>query len=285
MKRLIALILIFAVLCSFASCDEPTGEEYPVTVNDAVITVAPTKILALSGATSSLINYLGYGDKLVTGDFGTVTNPDKEAIFNSGADLIITTVPFSSSFVEKLNSLGIGVVTMPLPDNFAGLKEYYEYMGAVLGGNKTGKAAANEVYSVIDESFTNIETFLSGKEKYSAVMILENGYAAAKDSFASDIMQKCGANNIAENTFSITDKKLAELNPNTLFVPAGFKETVLANPEFAGVNAVANGRVFEINISAINLMSNEMMDAVYNLLEQRFPDFASGTPASSEEQQ
>ncbi len=282
MKKLVAGLLSIFVVLSFAGCSQKASSDYPVKAAGAELSVKPTKVIALSNATKSLIEYMGQGELIVSGDFGSSTEPDIDSIIAAEPDLVITTSAFSSTAVEKIKNIGGQVAYMPIPNSFAGLKEYYVAAGSLLNGAITGREYALSVFSDIEESFNNISEFLKDREKYTAVMMLEHGYAAAENCFAGSILSYCNAENLAGKDFSLSDERLISLNPDTIYVPLGYKKTILSNTAFSNLSAVKNNRVIEVNIKGLNQAGKDFLNTVYEMLEQRYPDFINNSEKAEE---
>lgn len=269
--RFLALVLSLVLVFFVASCKPET--EYPVEVNGAQVDIAPNKVAALSDVAIAVIEHLGYGDRLVKGDFGTPLNLNVENLFAENVSVVFTPANLSAVTLNQLKSQGIVNITLPSPDNFEELKAYYMAVAKVMGGNITGKEAAEFVINPMQESLDNIAEFLSTKNKYSYVFIYEEGFAANNKSFANNMLSLIGGNNKMGENNTITAEELIKLNPDTLIVNIGLKEKIINNQNLSQINAVKNNKIIEIDVAAFNKMGKGFMDSLYTILENQYPDF------------
>ena len=270
-KYFLIALLIFSLVFSFASCKKQT--EYPVEINNIVIDVAPTKVGSLSSVTNSAIKLMGYDNRLATEDFGSPLNINIENIIASNISVLFTPVELSNNTSNQLSNVGIKVVKLSTPENYEQLKEYYKIIATVMGGNITGKEIALNINKDMDESFSNIETFLEGKEKFSYVFLYRENTAANNTSFVNNILAKCGGNNKVTEENEINNTKLLELNPDLLIVNTGMKEKLMADTELANLSAIKNNKIVEIEVRTFNLMGEDFMKIIYDILDTQYPDF------------
>lgn len=269
--RFLALCLSLVLVFFAASCKQQT--EYPVEINGTTVSIAPNKVAALSDVASGVIEHLGYGERLVNGDFGTPLNLKVENIFAENISVVFTSANLSEITLKQLSAEGVLVITLPNPENFDELKAYYNAVATVLGGNITGKQAAENVINPMQTSLDNIATFLKTKNKYSYLFLYEEGYAANNKSFANNMLTLIGGTNQMGESNNIDNNKLLELNPEVLIVNTGMKQSIINNTAFSELNAVKNNKVIEIDMLAFNKIGKGFMDSLYTILESQYPDF------------
>ena len=274
-KYFLIALLVFSLLASFASCKKQT--EYPVEIGDVIIDIAPNKVGSLSSVVTSAIKLMGYDDRLASEDFGSPLNINVENIVASNISVLFTPIELSENTNNQLKNVGIQIVKLSTPENFEQLKELYKIVGAVMGGNVTGKEVALNINKDLDESFKNIEIFLENKTKFSYVFLYEENIAANNTSFVNNILAKCGGENKIAEENNIDNNKLNELNPDLIIVNTGMKEKLTSNTELTNLNAIKNNKIVEIDVNAFNLMGEGFTKILYDILAAQYPDFLQDT--------
>lgn len=278
LKSIVCGITAFLICFSCAGCAEKTeNTEFPVKYFNVEEEKAPNGVVSMSETVSQSIVYLGYGDRMITGDFGDSITPNTDNIIAANPDLLFTCTALSDANTKKLNDAGIKIALVTLPKNLEELSDYYIGICSLIGGNITGKSVAETFNKDIKESFTNIKKFVNDNNKnLNAVIYLEENYAAIPDTFISNIFSLAGINNLNNGTdYYLNAERLALLNPDVIICGEDVGAKLLANESLKDLNAVKNKLILTGDIKQINNLGKGFLDNIYGILQKAYPDFIS----------
>ena len=289
MKRTLSIFLVIAMLLScavfFSGCDDKKSSEYPVTVGDVTIEAEPQSIVVLNDCIADIISYIEYDYKMVgrsiecDQDFlrivpsvGTPDNPAVDTIAQKGADLVIADSTLSEKVRGKIEAEGITVITLDPPTDTTGLKELYSTLGAVLGGNTTGRAKGEKSYDGLFDMLGQFKTASTGVAKTSVYLYMDqNGRLCTfvKGSLEYKIFGYNGAVNVlsnqAEAAVDATQLKMG--SPSYIFYDDESVLDYLKNDEkLMSLRALQNGKTYPIPLKNFKRYGTTCEQAVYDMV-------------------
>lgn len=292
MKRFTALFLALLLLVLFTACNHgeggdssgPAQVDYPVTIGDFVIQKAPARVVVLSQSLADVVITLGSGfevklvgksdectqkDLEVLPTVGTKEQPSVESIKKLEADLVLTDQALPETIVAALEEQGIQVMVQQPAATRAEFETLYTNIGSVLLGGKNGYEAARDRAQKIFLSIDDISRLIPEEEKsQTACLVLdEAGNLAAATTLIGSLLEYAGAINIAaeETGASMTQAELQTADPYYIFCREGLKEKLLADERFAGLNAVSEGRIYEVDSALLDRQGESVLDLVITL--------------------
>lgn len=315
-KKILAmsLVIIMAVGIAFAftGCNSSDGN-YPVTIGHVTFKSQPEKVAVLSDNVADIIYYMGYStqicaisdsctqEKLVQyiDSVGSETNPDAQAIINSGAECVLVDTALPEATVTTLADNDIDVITIMTPSTTAEVSTVYSSLGAMLEGKIDGKqngtasydrlinaleSAEKEVatttiakgicYLYLDEE-GNLCTFTNDSD---GGLILE--YVGATNISAKALSEKISENEGGENTLRIA-------NPEYIFYDnQEVLNYIKSNATLDELSAVKNNKTYEIPKNEVQRHGATMLETQKFILSKLYPSSFSVTdePAQSLEE-
>lgn len=298
LTRLFLTIACAALVTGAAACgeaEEPpgaaeTGEppaETTTTVAETTTTTEgsefPEAIVSLSPTATEILFAIGAGDQVIAVDSESDFPPDAptdpdlssfepsvEAVAGLDPDLVI--VAFDpGDFVAGLEELGIDTLVQPSAQTLEDTFDQIEELGEVTG-NEDGAA------DLIQEIRTSIDEIAAGLPERSEALTyyweVDNTlYSVTSQSFVGDLLSRVGLVSIADfadpdNTSGGFPQLSAELivqaDPDIIFLAdADFGEsadTLAARPGFAGLTAVAEGRVVPLDADIASRWGPRVVD-------------------------
>jgi iron complex transport system substrate-binding protein len=195
--------------------------------------------------------------------FGTSYQPNYEEIANMKPDLIIADAIIDKDLAEQLAKLGAPVFAVKV-DSFNGVTRGLRLVGALTGNKDAGDAAAKK----LDDKLASVKSKISGNGP-SVIVLAAAGpgqFIASRDnSYLGDLLKLLGAKNVVtsgdpENFrfpgFSdYSPERIVEKNPDVVLAlslggPPGTPKTseaLKSNAALSTINAVKQGRVFEVD--------------------------------------
>jgi len=215
---------------------------------------------------------------------------EPEKIIAANPDLVLVT-PFiekeNPDFVKTLRRTGINVVSL-FPVEYIKFSDYIEKMGMVTGKRNTAKILLQNFYDQIKE----IEEMTKNIDNRVSVFVEtdEIGYKTViPDSFASNAVKIAGGINIAQDVSKVDNKSyIAEFgiekireNADKIDVyisqrggrnSGGNIHSIEIRPEFDGIKAVENKRVYNINENLISYPTLRYVKGIKELCRILYPD-------------
>ena len=309
MKRFTALFLALLSLVLLTACHNgeggdssgPAQVDYPVTIGEFVIEKAPARVVVLSESLADVVVTLGSGFEVklvgrsdectqqelaVLPTVGTEEAPSVESIQELEADLVLAGQALPEETTAALEAQGIQVMVQPPATTRAEFETLYTNVGSVLLGGKNGYEAARARAEKIFLSIDDISRLIPEEEKtYTACLVLdENGTLATATTLAGSLLEYAGAINIAaeETSAEMTKSELQTADPYFIFCREGLKETVLADERFAGLTAVAEGRIYEVESVLLDRQGESVLDLVIALAKVMHPTVDDSTASQIE---
>lgn len=295
MKNKITLfILAITIALTFTACNGDNtieGEKtaYPATVLNVTVDQAPKAIASLSPAITQILVELGYQDKIVgyskdctvegiTDDqrIGTGLEPDFEKIgtLTVAPEIIFTTVPLTKVQFEKVSSVGIKVIVMPVVKSIDELKSRFVEIITAMEGEIAADTTGAEISAKIQKNIDHIVSKLPAEKPSFLYVSALDPIIATPDTFESSLLSVLG-NNLAEGytKYEVTAEQVTTLNPDIIFFSSALNEEHIKESSlFKNSNAVKEGKLFVVNNADITLQSGDIADILIEIAGMVYPD-------------
>lgn len=192
----------------------------------------PERIISLGPAITEELYILGAGDRIVGNTVyckrpidaqnkekvGTITEINVEKIVSLRPDLVLAISLTDVKAKEKLENLGLRVVSFPYARNFSELCDEFQKLGEIVGMEKEARyiiAKANDRVGAIRKKAGGLSR---------AKVFIQIGarplYTVTKDSFLNDFIDLAGGTNIASNAKSglYSREMVLKQNPDVIII-------------------------------------------------------------------
>lgn len=276
------------------------GQDWPAMVGDRLVSEKPEKVVSLSPMiTEALLSLPGhealcavteYCDARSTGlaTVGTPLLPRTEDIIALAPDYVLCQTPLAGPVQTELEEAGVEVIQMDTPADLAALREFYGQLGALLGGNETGRALG---YGVIDRLESTLAAYDAAlPEKASALLLPDlSGLAATADTAEWTLLGQvfrhplpdaadwlAGAECLTDEDAGNDLDQIRAADPDVLLV-AGTVSPEDLSAALGDLRAVQNGAVVYVDIRLTETLSPRLVFAIADAAALAYPEFA---PAS-----
>lgn len=285
---------------SSASATVKEGQDWPAMVGDRMVSEKPEKVVSLSPMiTEALLSLPGhealcavteYCDARSTGlaTVGTPLLPRTEDIIALAPDYVLCQTPLAGPEQTELEEAGVEVIQMDTPADLAALREFYGQLGALLGGNETGRALG---YGVIDRLESTLAAYDAAlPEKASALLLPDlTGLAATADTAEWTLLGQvfrhplpdaadwlAGAECLTDEDAGNDLDQIRAADPDVLLVADTVSPEDLS-AALGDLRAVQNGAVVYVDIRLTETLSPRLVFAIADAAALAYPEFA---PAS-----
>lgn len=276
------------------------GQDWPAMVGDRLVSEKPEKVVSLSPMiTEALLSLPGhealcavteYCDARSTGlaTVGTPLLPRTEDIIALAPDYVLCQTPLAGPVQTELEEAGVEVIQMDTPADLAALREFYGQLGALLGGNETGRALG---YGVIDRLESTLAAYDAAlPEKASALLLPDlSGLAATADTAEWTLLGQvfrhplpdaadwlAGAECLTDEDAGNDLDQIRAADPDVLLVADTVSPEDLS-AALGDLRAVQNGAVVYVDIRLTETLSPRLVFAIADAAALAYPEFA---PAS-----
>ena len=285
---------------SSSSATVKEGQDWPAMVGDRLVSEKPEKVVSLSPMiTEALLSLPGhealcavteYCDARSTGlaTVGTPLLPRTEDIIALAPDYVLCQTPLAGPVQTELEEAGVEVIQMDTPADLAALREFYGQLGALLGGNETGRALG---YGVIDRLESTLAAYDAAlPEKASALLLPDlSGLAATVDTAEWTLLGQvfrhplpdaadwlAGAECLTDEDAGNDLDQIRAADPDVLLVADTVSPEDLS-AALGDLRAVQNGAVVYVDIRLTETLSPRLVFAIADAAALAYPEFA---PAS-----
>lgn len=290
MHRALALLALLLAL-NLAS-----ATTYPLTVvddlgRDVTLVAAPQRIITMAPSHTESVCALDACHLVVGADrhsdwplevialatLGDAFAPDVEGIVALEPDLVL--VDEYSGLHEPLAALGITVYA-GTPQTYTETLAFLRLVGEML--DRESQAAL--LVGRVEGEIAGVEAVVAGAHPPSVFIELDaTPYSVGPGSYLGELLSKAGGDNIVTSDMGdfpqVDPEFIVASDPEFILLndaPYGVTAAdVAARPGWAGLRAVANGRVVEFDLDVVNLLSRagpRMGEAVLQLARILHPD-------------
>ena len=293
---LVSVVLVFSGCASEIEYNVPTETPtaYPVVIGETVFKEEPMSVASLSPAVTEMIFALGYGDKLVARSkycdypeivtkrtsIGSSVKPSVDMIINIKPDVLITQSPIAKLDRNRIEEAGIKIVIFETPHSFEELHNCYRDIAAILGGNLTADAKADECMNSLAVRLSNIK----GSDTSFAYLFTYDYGTATGDTLAGEILSYFGEN-VADGyeKYNISPEELIEKQPETIVLSDDITIDGF-DAEISELNAVKSGRVIYIDSSCFERPTARLIEEFVASFGQKVHSLPEMKDFSTEEQ-
>ncbi len=272
---------------------EVMGTVYPYEFrsgdNTVVIESDPERIVSLSPTFTEVIFALGEGGNLVgrtdycdypaeTKDIpsvGSMSQPSIEKIVELKPDVVFVSF-LKPEVTEQIEKAGVKVIQIPAGDSFEGSYRNMEEIGKILDRNEEAKKITDAIKTKIEEVKEKVGAAPKVTAYYVAGFGETGDYTAGDKTFINDIIDAAGGDNVAKDSegWKYTSEKLMEKNPEIVFIGqmAKLADTFKETEPYKNLDAVKNGKVFEVDDNLINREGPRMGEAVEMMAKVFHPE-------------
>lgn len=285
---------------SSSSATVKEGQDWPAMVGDRMVSEKTEKVVSLSPMiTEALLSLPGhealcavteYCDARSTGlaTVGTPLLPRTEDIIALAPDYVLCQTPLAGPVQTELEEAGVEVIQMDTPADLAALREFYGQLGALLGGNETGRALG---YGVIDRLESTLAAYDAAlPEKASALLLPDlTGLAATADTAEWTLLGQvfrhplpdaadwlAGAECLTDEDTGNDLDQIRAADPDVLLVADTVSPEDLS-AALGDLRTVQNGAVVYVDIRLTETLSPRLVFAIADAAALAYPEFA---PAS-----
>lgn len=270
------------------------AKDFPVTIGKVTIGSEPTGAAVLSPNAADVILALGYEINLKAKSadctqsdltaLPNVTANDADKIKDCGANLVFSDTALTQEQQSAMEKDGITVLVLSPASGRADLSRLYSQVGAALKGAVTGYEKGKTIADGIFESIDDVTRAVpQSSTPVTAVYLYDtNGNAATGDTIAGSLVKASGFQNIAEGAtkgkYTVQDLLIA--NPKYIFCTKGVKSQILSSDQFKRLNAVKQGKVYEMDPNMMKLQGEEMVEAVSFMAGTAYPQLLQSTSSA-----
>ena len=285
---------------SSSSATVKEGQDWPAMVGDRLVSEKPEKVVSLSPMiTEALLSLPGhealcavteYCDARSTGlaTVGTPLLPRTEDIIALAPDYVLCQTPLAGPVQAELEQAGVEVIQMGAPADLAALREFYGQLGALLGGNETGRALGCGVIDRLESTLAAYDAALP--EKATALLLPDlSGLAATADTAEWTLLgqvfrhplpdaagwlagAECLADEDAENDLA----EIRAADPDVLLV-AGTVSPEELSAALGDLRAVQNGAVVYVDLRLTETLSPRLVFAIADAAALAYPELAAAS--------
>ena len=285
---------------SSSSATVKEGQDWPAMVGDRMVSEKPEKVVSLSPMiTEAMLSLPGhealcavteYCDARSTGlaTVGTPLLPRTEDIIALAPDYVLCQTPLAGPVQTELEEAGVEVIQMDTPADLAALREFYGQLGALLGGNETGRALGCGVIDRLESTLAAYDAALP--EKASALLLPDlSGLAATADTAEWTLLGQvfrhplpdaadwlAGAECLTDEDAGNDLDQIRAADPDVLLVADTVSPEDLS-AALGDLRAVQNGAVVYVDIRLTETLSPRLVFAIADAAALAYPEFA---PAS-----
>ena len=276
------------------------GQDWPAMVGDRLVEEKPQKLVSLSPmVTEALLSLPGhealcavteYCDARGTGlaTVGTPLLPRVEEIIALAPDYLLCQTALTEPVRTELEQAGVKILQLDTPADLDGLRQFYGQLGALLGGNETGRALGYGVIDRLADTLARYDTALP--DKASALLLPDlSGLAATADTAEWALLgqvfrhplpdaagwlagEACLADEETENDLDA----IRAADPDLLLISDAVSpdEVVAA---LGDLRAVQNGAVIYLDLRLAETLSPRLIFTIADGTALAYPEFASAS--------
>lgn len=255
-------------------------------------------IVVLAPSLSEMVVAFGLGEKIVGYDlqsegiaglpegvptFDTV-NPDMESLAALSPDVLLVTnlsLYDEEDPYRPLIDAGVQVLCIPTSESISGIKDDIRLLAQTLHVSEAGERILKEMDSELDK-LASVAAGIPEEERKSVYFEISAApylYSCGSGTYLSEMIEWVGGKNIfsAETGWlNIEGESVAAANPDVIFTNVNYVdnpvEEILSRDGWAGVNAIQNKAVYEIDNMSSSLPNQNIVLAMRQMAEILYPE-------------
>lgn len=202
-----------------------------------------------------------YIEQMPNGEIGTALKPNLTNIGEYLPEVIFTSLPLNRDDLEKLNSVNIKVIELPLAKTIEQVKENYSIITKVIYGQNYHNEQTTQALENFDKELEYIYAMLTQENvKKPTFMYVPTTtpFVATPDTMESELFSVF-ATNVAKGTdYTIPIEEIGGYDPDYLFYPSTVAEEYFYNHDSFNMKSAVIGEDNLIRINA-ELLKNQNM--------------------------
>jgi len=292
---------------------KPEREElpsFPLTIvddlgRDIKIGKLPQRIISLFPGNTEILFALGLEDKIVGVTqycnypeaakkklrVGGYSTPDIEMVVSLQPDLVLAESIHEKTVLPALEGVGLTVIVMSASSLDTVLKDI-RLVGRIMGKDRVAARLVSNLSNRI-EAVTRKTESLTSEERPRVLYVCWHDpiWTTGSETFIDDLIQKAGGVNIFADEFKkyrvVSMEAVVARNPQVIIV-SGMGTTkdlvyssIKAHPRLTAVDAVVNGRVYQIDGDLIERPGPRIVDGLEQVAKFIHPEIF-GTPETQQ---
>ncbi|MBP1659134.1 MAG: periplasmic binding protein [Candidatus Aminicenantes bacterium] len=261
---------------------------------------APRRIVSMAPNVTEILFALGLGGRVVgvtrfcdyppeTRDIpriGGLVDPNVEIIRSLDPDLVIAFRGNPLRLVERVRKLGLPVFVLDIGRGLDDLFPLIERIGRVT----RAESRAAEMAAALRRRVADVDTALRGIASRPRAFVLLYGqglWTCGGESYVSDIADRAGGVNVAaalpKKWVLYKREKVIQDDPDVIFILArsaadfeSGRQRLERMPGLAGVKAVKDGRIYEIDENAASRFGPRLVDVLVRMAAVVHPERFGG---------
>ena len=273
------------------------GQDWPAMVGGRLVQSRPQKLVSLSPmVTEALYSLPGSGALCAVTEYcddrgaglptvGTPLLPHTQEIIDLAPDYVLCQTPLPAAVTDPLEQAGVRVLQLPTPASLEQLREFYGQLGALLGGNETGRALG---YGVIDRLADTLARYDAAAPNKATALLLPDlsGLAATTDTAEWALLGRVFRHPVSDGAgwlaggACLTDDdpandldQLRAADPDVLLVADTVTPQQLSDA-LGDLKAVQNGAVVYVDLRQAEALSPRLVFALADAAALAYPALA-----------
>ena len=301
MKKLLCIISAAALLLSAAACSAGSKGGYPVKIAAYTVSEKPESVVCLSDSIADILITCGYADSIKARSdectqqeladvptVGSKSGPSLQRIESVSPQIVFTDNTVSDDIAGKLSADKVTVMKMLTAQNGDDLKVLYSSLGAVMGGNDTGRTNGQKKASNLLITLDDLQRLIPKTDVPVTACYLYDteGGAVNNNTFAGRLFEYANLVNICANYSNPQDvlNAVKRDDPKYIFCPVGVREKILSDKNFRNVSAVKSGNVYEIDENLFVRQGDSMTEVLSYMIETVYPELKGNSADDSKQE-
>lgn len=288
-----------------AEAETDTEAVLPTTDPSGASIVIPEQvdsIVALAPSICETLVALGLADKIVGYDlqsvgiaglpegvptFDTVT-PDVEQLTALAPDMLLVSslsLYDQEAPYQPLIDAGVCVVCVPTSVSIENVRSDIRFLAAAFSVPEEGERVVNEMDAELDRISAMVAEVPEEERKsvYFEISPAPYLYSSGSDTYLHEMIELAGGKNILSDQsgwISVEGETVVAANPDVIFTNVNYTEApvdeILGREGWAGVSAVMNKNVYQIDNMASSLPNQNIVKAVEQMAKALYPERFEG---------
>ena len=209
---------------------------------------------------------------------GTALAPELEQLIAAKPDWVLVSSQMRESQIASLEEQGITVLTFSRPKTLDEIQARYRQLFTLcygLDGSAKATTFLTSYQSKLSDAIQPAADYAKLTGRKSAVYLAQLDYTMATgEVFEGKLLDQMGLNNLGElgSRWNYPEIEKDELKPDILFYDKTLTAEQIADSEvYAQSPAVQNGRLYEVDFSAIRLQGLPMIEELGRMARAAYP--------------
>lgn len=202
------------------------------------------------------------------------TGPDPEQIISLEPDLVFVASFTDAAVLKQLDDAGVTYFALGDFTSIEAMQQNILTIGDLVGEPDIAAGLVAEMEAIVTRIYDTVYSIET--ERPSVLYLSTDGWVAGANTTVDDIVVRAGGVNAAAHLNGwnqVSAEAIIEINPDVVILsPYVTDEEFKANPAFASLDAVMNGRVYPITDAHMSAVSQYIVLGVVDLAKLLYPD-------------